>query len=110
MAETEPRQVVHEDVEHAIATFRRNLLESIKTGHWVAACWNLKEDGSVEIKGVTKWLWEDALMDDLIPTLNKRIALMAGPLPGENDPLPVADFMKEIESMAKDEPLKEEGK
>ena len=111
MAETEGRIIQHEDVEHGIATFRRNLMESMKTGHWVAACWNLKDDGLVECKDITMWLWENALVDELFPALKKRIAEMAGPAPGENDPLPMAeDFMEEIAALAKDGPPGEEGK
>lgn len=108
MAETRTR-TNHEDVETAIAAFRRGLLESVKTGHWMAACWKVLDDGSIGLAGCTTWEWQDAHLEDAIGTLKKEIAERLGPPPGEDDPLPVADFMQEIEAL-KSEPKKEEVK
>ena len=108
MAETRRRE--HGEVEEAIAAFRRNLMEAMKTGHWMAACWKVNEDGTTELAGCTTWQWPDDNFDDATSSLKKEIAERSGPAAGENDPLPVADFMKEIEAQAKDGPPKEEGK
>ena len=108
MAETRPRRE-HSEQEDAFAAFRRNLLEVIKTGRWAAACWKVRDDGTTELAGFTTWQWPDVNMDDPVATLKKEIAERSGPAAGESDPLPVADFMKEIAAVAKDGQSKEEG-
>ena len=99
MAETARPRIDHDDVEVAIATFRRNLLESMKTGHWMAACWKVLPDGKAELAGCTTWEWLDAHLEVALEALKKEIAERTGPPLGDDDPLPVADFLREIEAM-----------
>jgi hypothetical protein len=101
MAETDRPRVTHDDVEHAIATFRRNLLESVKTGKWMAACWKMNEKGEVELVGCTTWQWEDSQLEVANSALKKEILERLGPAETEDDPLPMADFMREIKAVAK---------
>lgn len=106
MAETRPR-VNHDDVEHALATFRRNLLESMKTGKWMAACWKMNEKGEVELAGCTTWQWDDGQLEAANSALKKEILERLGPAETEDDPLPVADFMQEIEAVAQNQKKEE---